>query len=60
MERARKELRIPEDYEIVHMFAVEKPANKEVLHERMQKFETPGASSRKTVSEFIFESKFKE
>ncbi|OIO80839.1 nitroreductase [Candidatus Pacearchaeota archaeon CG1_02_32_132] len=60
VEKAREELKIPEDYDIVHMIAIGKPADKEVLHERMQKSENPGASTRKLVGEFVFEGEFKE
>jgi len=56
VEKARKELKIPEDYEVVHVFAIGKPAEKEVLHERMQKSESP--NDRKPIKEFIFEGKF--
>ncbi len=59
VEKAREVLKVPEDHEIIHIFSVGKPAGKEVLHERMQKSENPGASARKKVSEFIFEGKFK-
>jgi len=60
LEKAREVLKVPEDYGIIHMFAVGKPAGKDVLHERMQKSENPGASARKTVKEFIFEGEFKD
>lgn len=52
-ERARAELKIPDEVEILAMFAVGKPAPKEELSEDLQKKETP--SSRKKVSEFAFE-----
>jgi nitroreductase len=59
VKKARADLKIPDDYEIVHMFAIGKPGNISVLHERMQKSETPSASSRKPISEFVFEGEFK-
>jgi len=58
LEKTRKELEIPESYEIVHMFAIGKPADKSVLHERMQKSETP--NSRKPLNEIVFKDEFRE
>lgn len=56
VEKARKDLEIPDDHEIVHIFSIGKPADKTVLPERMQKSEVP--STRKKVSEFVSEGKF--
>ena len=56
-DRARTEVNVPEDYEIVHMFAIGKPGSLDMIPERMQKSEHP--SDRKKVSEFVFEGKFK-
>jgi len=58
VDATRKTLEIPEDYDIVHIIAVGKPADKDILPERMQKSENPGASVRKKVEEFISEGKF--
>lgn len=58
VERARTELKVSEDYEIVHMFAVGKPADKSVLPERMQKSEKP--NDRNPVSDFVFEGEFRK
>ena len=56
VEKAKKELDIPEDYEVVHMIAIGKPAEISILHERMQKSEKP--NNRKQVKDFVFEGKF--
>ena len=58
IEKARKELKIPDDYEIVHIIAVGKPGDISVLDERMQKAEKP--NDRKHVKEFVFRGQFKE
>jgi nitroreductase len=58
IELARKNLKVPKDYEIIHMFAIGKPGEISVLHERMQKSENP--SERNPVKDFIFEGEFKE
>jgi nitroreductase len=57
IKKAREVLEVPDDYEVVHMFAIGKPASPEVLPERMQKSESP--SSRKTISEIVFEGEFR-
>jgi len=57
-EKAKIELNIPDDYKVEMMFAIGKPGKKEDMPEDLQKMESP--SSRKPVSEFIFEGKFKE
>lgn len=54
---AREKLNIPEDHEVVHMFAIGKPGEISVLHERMQKSEKPN-TDRKKLEEFVFEGKF--
>lgn len=56
-ERAKRELNIPEDVEVLAMFAVGKPAPAEMLPEDLQKKEAP--SNRKKVSEFAFEGIWK-
>ena len=56
-DKARKEFNIPSNYTIEAMFAVGKPAGKEVLPEALQPQEVP--SGRKSVSEFVFEGQFK-
>ncbi|MBX7065807.1 MAG: nitroreductase family protein [Parachlamydiales bacterium] len=56
-EKARKDLKVPEAYEILAMFAVGKPAPKENLPEDLMKREAP--SPRKKISEFIFEGPWK-
>ncbi len=57
VEKARKELKVPEDYEIIHMFAIGKPGDVSELPEGVQKMEKP--NSRKPVKEFVFEGSFK-
>lgn len=56
-EKARKELAVPDDYDIEAMIAVGKLGKKEDLPEEMQKMETP--SDRKPLSEIIMEGRFK-
>lgn len=56
-ERAKSELNIPMDVEVLAMFAVGKPAPADMLSENLQKRETP--SNRKKVSEFAFEGAWK-
>ncbi len=58
VEKARKDLKVPDDYEVVHMIAIGKPGPLESIPERMQKAEAP--NSRKPVSELIFEGEFKK
>src|SRR5881398_1381548 len=50
-ERARVELRIPEEFQVEAMAAVGKPAPKEVLPEKLQKRESP--SDRRKVTDSI-------
>lgn len=56
-EKAKKTLHVPDEFEVLAMFAVGKKAPKETLPEELQKKETP--SSRKKVSEIAFEGAFK-
>lgn len=56
-EAARKVLHVPDDVEVLAMFAVGKPGKKEELSEDLQKKEIP--SPRKPVSEFAFEGGYK-
>ena len=56
-DKAKKELKIPEGYQVEAIAAVGKPGKKEDLPEEMQKNEYP--SGRKKVSEFVFEGEFK-
>lgn len=56
-EKARKALKVPDEYDVLAMFAIGKPAPKETLPPELQKREAP--SPRKKVSEFAFEGGFK-
>lgn len=55
-ERARVDLRIPEEFQIEAMAAVGRPGSKELLPEKLQKRETP--NDRRKVSESVFEGPF--
>lgn len=55
-ERARVELRIPEEFQVEAMAAVGKPAPKEVLPEKLQKRESP--NDRRKVTESVREGLF--
>jgi nitroreductase len=55
---AKEALKVPDEFEVLAMFAIGKPAPKETLPLDLQKSETP--SSRKKISEFAFEGVFKE
>lgn len=55
--KAKTDLSIPEEYEVLAMFAVGKKGAKSVLTPELQKREVPG--DRKRVSEFIFEGPFR-
>ena len=57
-ERTRKELNVPEKYDIEAMIAIGKPGKKEDLPPELQEREFP--SDRKKISEFIYEGTFKE
>jgi len=56
-ERARAELRIPDEFQVEAMAAVGKPGPKEVLPEKLQARESP--NDRRKVAESIFEGPFK-
>ena len=56
-ERARKELRIPEEFQVEAMAAVGKPGPKELLPEKLQQRESP--NDRRKLSESVFEGPFK-
>jgi len=56
-ERARQELRIPDEFQVEAMAAVGKPGQKEVLPEKLQARESP--NDRRKISESIFEGPFK-
>jgi nitroreductase len=55
-ERARKELRIPEEFQVEAMAAVGKPGPKELLPEKLRERESP--NDRRKVSKSIFEGPF--
>src|SRR3984893_3897298 len=56
-ERARKELRIPQEFQVEAMAAVGKPGPKELLPEKLQARESP--NDRRKLSESVFEGPFK-
>lgn len=56
-QKARTSFAIPEEYEVMAMFALGKLGRKESLPEKLQKAET--ASSRKPLKEIVFENEFK-
>jgi len=55
-ERARTELRIPDDFQVEAMAAVGRPGPKELLPEKLQARETP--NDRRKLSESVFEGRF--
>lgn len=55
--RAKEVLKVPDEFEVLAMFAVGKPAPKETLPTDLQKSEIP--SSRKKLAEIAFEGGFK-
>lgn len=55
-ERARKELRIPDEFQVEAMAAVGKPGPTELLPEKLQARESP--NDRRKVSQSIFEGPF--
>lgn len=57
-DRAQKELKISDHYQVEAMIAVGKPGKKEDLPEKLQKSESP--NERKPLEEIIFEGFFKE
>jgi nitroreductase len=56
-ERARKDLRIPDEFQVEAMAAVGRPGPKKVLSEKLQARESP--NSRRQVSESVFEGPFR-
>jgi hypothetical protein len=56
-ERARTELKIPEEFQVEAMAAVGRPGSKESLPERLQAREAP--NDRRKLSEIVFEGPFK-
>ena len=56
-ERAREELRIPDEFQVEAMAAVGKSGPKELLPEKLQPRESP--NDRRKISESIFEGPFK-
>ena len=56
-QKARKVLKVPDEYEVLAMFAVGKKGPKESLAPELQKKEVP--STRKKVAEIAFEGGFK-
>src|SRR3989344_4764177 len=57
-DKARAVLKIPEDHEVLAMFAVGKKAPPETLPPDLQKIDVP--SSRKTIEEFMMEGHFRK
>ena len=57
-DKARKELGIPENYEVMAMIAIGKRGNKEELPKEIQEREMPGA--RKALKDIVMEGKFRE
>lgn len=55
-DRARKDLHVPEEFEIEAMAAVGRPGSKESLPEKLQERESP--NDRRKVSESVFEGPF--
>ncbi len=55
---SRKDLSIPEGYDVMAMVAIGKPAPKEILPSEIQQREQP--SDRKPLSEIIMEGYFRE
>jgi nitroreductase len=55
-EKARKDLAVPDDYDVVAMIAIGKVGPKEKLSPELQTREVP--STRKPLSELIMEGKF--
>jgi hypothetical protein len=56
-ERARKDLRIPDEFQVEAMAAVRRPGPKELLPEKLQTRESP--NDRRKVSENVFDGPFK-
>jgi len=56
-EKARKDLSIPDNFDVMAMVAIGKPAPKEILPSQLQQKEEP--SDRKPLSELIMEGRFR-
>lgn len=56
-DRARTELRIPDEFQVEAMAAVGKPGAKEILPEKLRARESP--NDRRKISESIFEGPFR-
>jgi hypothetical protein len=56
-ERTRKELRIPDEFQVEAMAVVGKPGPKELLPEKLQTRESP--NDRRKLSESVFEGPFR-
>jgi nitroreductase len=57
-DRARKELRIPDEFQVEAMAAVGRPGSKELLPEKLRARESP--NDRRKLSESVFEGPFPE
>jgi nitroreductase len=57
-DRARQELHVPEEFEVLAMVAVGRPGRREDLPESLREREVP--SGRKPIGEFAFEGEFPE
>ena len=57
-DKTKKDLEIPEEFEVEAMAAIGKPGKKEFLPKEMQEKEFP--SDRKKLKEIVFEGKFRE
>ena len=55
-EHARKELRIPDEFQVEAMAVIGKPGSKEQLPEKLQACESP--NDRRKLSESVFEGPF--
>ncbi len=55
-QKAKNDLKVPDEFDVLAMFAIGKPAPKESLPAELQKRETP--STRKKVAEIAFEGGF--
>lgn len=56
-EKAREVLKVPEDYDVLVMFSIGRPGDKETLVESLKEVEKP--SGRKKVEEFAFDGEFR-
>lgn len=57
-EKARRDLSVPDIFDVMAMIAIGKPAPKEILSPELQQREQP--SDRKPLSEIIMEGQFRE